>query len=105
MNDTFCNGRFDGFYDDPNDCQAFFQCLKGRATKRFCLKGMVFNAMLKTCDTPHNFPCRLTEVNGAVSTLQTEPAVNPDYRQQKGNDGMTIRKILGDGGGGGGRES
>ena len=99
MNDTFCNGKFDGFYDDPNDCQAFFQCLKGRATKRFCLKGMVFNAMLKTCDTPHNFPCRLIEDNGAASALQTEPAVNPDYRKQKGNDGRTIQKIFGVGGG------
>ena len=42
VNDTFCNDRFAGFYDDPNDCQAFFQCLKGRATKRFCW--LVFHA-------------------------------------------------------------
>ena len=55
---TFCNGKLEGFYDDPSDCQAFFQCLNGKSTKRFCLKGMVFNPVLKTCDTPRNFACR-----------------------------------------------
>lgn len=55
---TFCNGKLEGFYEDPSDCQAFFQCLNGKSTKRFCLKGMVFNPMLKTCDSPRNFACR-----------------------------------------------
>lgn len=55
---TFCNGKLEGFYDDPSDCQAFFQCLNGKSTKRFCLKGMVFNPVLKTCDSPRNFACR-----------------------------------------------
>ena len=50
--------------------------------------------MLKTCDTPHNFPCRLTEDSGAASRLQTESATNPDNRQQKGNDGRTIQFTL-----------
>lgn len=55
---TFCNGKLEGFYDDPSDCQAFFQCLNGKSTKRFCLKGMIFNPVLKTCDSPRNFACR-----------------------------------------------
>ena len=83
---AFCHGKFDGFYDDPNDCQAFYQCLKGRPTKRFCLKGMLFNPMLKTCDTPHNFPCRLTEEVGTVALETESPAVNHDHRPLERND-------------------
>jgi len=87
VDNAFCNEKFDGFYDDPNDCQAFYQCLKGKPTKRFCLKGMVFNAMLKTCDTPHNFPCRLTEGADAAMVETDKPAANPDHRQGDRIDG------------------
>jgi len=87
VDNAFCNEKFDGFYDDPNDCQAFYQCLKGKPTKRFCLKGMAFNAMLKTCDTPHNFPCRLTEGADAAMVETDKPAANPDHRQGDRIDG------------------
>ena len=48
---------------------------------------MVFNAMLKTCDTPNNFPCRLME--GAEHTaLENERlAASPDHRQREQTDG------------------
>ena len=86
MAHAYCNDKFDGFYEDPNDCQAFFQCLKGTATKRYCLKGMVFNAMLKTCDTPNNFPCRLAEDTAAASLQTDKAAANPDHRQEGKHD-------------------
>ncbi|XP_068683269.1 uncharacterized protein [Montipora foliosa] len=66
---AFCNGKLDGFYDDPSDCQAFFQCLNRKSTKRFCLKGLVFNSKLKTCTSPHTFPCR-----ERPATLDTKPS-------------------------------
>lgn len=81
VNDSFCDGKFDGFYQDPNECQAFYQCLRGKASKRYCLKGMVFNPTLKTCDTPDNFPCRVIE-GSEPSALETKrPEVIPDPRQ------------------------
>lgn len=48
---------------------------------------MVFNAMLKTCDTPHNFPCRLTEGADAAMVESDKPAANPDHRQGDRIDG------------------
>ena len=81
VNDSFCDGKFDGFYQDPNECQAFYQCLKGKASKRYCLKGMVFNPTLKTCDNPDNFPCRVIE-GSEPSALETKrPEVIPDPLQ------------------------
>ncbi|KAJ7358919.1 hypothetical protein OS493_020760 [Desmophyllum pertusum] len=84
--DNFCTGKFDGFYDDPNNCTMFYQCLNGRATKRQCLKGMVFNALLKTCDTPQDFPCRTTEGADTVQLEPNRPEVKPTHRQGMDTD-------------------
>jgi len=80
VEDTFCNNKFDGFYDDPNDCTVFYQCLNGKATKRHCLKGMVFNALLKTCDTPKDFPCRTAEGTVAKQIENNMLEVKPSPR-------------------------
>lgn len=81
VNDSFCDGKFDGFYQDPNECQAFYQCLRGKASKRYCLKGMVFNPTLKTCDTPDNFPCRVIEGSEPLALETKRPEVIPDPSQ------------------------
>lgn len=80
MEDDFCSDKFDGFYDDPNDCTVFYQCLNGKATKRHCLKGMVFNALLKTCDTPQDFPCRTAQGAGAKQLENNMLEVKPSPR-------------------------
>lgn len=87
VEDDFCNGKFDGFYDDPNDCTVFYQCLKGKASKRHCLRGMVFNALLKTCDTPQDFPCRTAEGTGTKQIENKTLEVKPSPRVGVNNDG------------------
>lgn len=87
MEDDFCNDKFDGFYDDPNDCTVFYQCLKGKASKRHCLRGMVFNALLKTCDTPQDFPCRTAEGAGTKQIENNTLEVKPSPRIGIDNDG------------------
>lgn len=87
VEDNFCNNKFDGFYDDPNNCTVFYQCLNGKATKRHCLKGMVFNALLKTCDTPQDFPCRTAEGDGAKQLENNTPEVKPSPRIGMNSDG------------------
>lgn len=90
VDETFCVTKLDGFYEDPNNCTSFYQCLNGRATKRHCLKGMVFNALLKSCDTPQSFPCRTTEGTEVAQSESTEPEVKPTHRQ-----GMNTGESLG----------
>lgn len=90
VDETFCVTKLDGFYEDPNNCTSFYQCLNGRATKRHCLKGMVFNALLKSCDTPQSFPCRTTEGTEVGQSESTEPEVKPTHRQ-----GMDTGESLG----------
>ena len=87
MEDNFCNNKFDGFYDDPNNCTVFYQCLNGKTTKRHCLRGMVFNALLKTCDTPQDFPCRTAEGGGAKQLENNTPEVKPSPRIGMNSDG------------------
>lgn len=90
VDETFCVTKLDGFFEDPNNCTSFYQCLNGRATKRHCLKGMVFNALLKSCDTPQSFPCRTTEGTEVGQSESTEPEVKPTHRQ-----GMDTGESLG----------
>ncbi len=78
--DTFCKGKQDGYYLDPKDCAAFYQCSRGSAFRKHCLRGQVFNDILKTCDSPMNFPCRqrsLISVLGPSKERTVQPVVNP----------------------------
>ena len=95
MEESFCNDKFDGFFDDPNNCTVFYQCLKGKATKRHCLKGMVFNPLLKTCDTPQDFPCRTAEGAGAIQIETNTPEVRPSPRKEMNSDGGQSMTNLG----------
>lgn len=58
MDNTFCKSKLDGYYQDPKDCAAFYQCTRGGAFRKHCLRGQVFNDILKACDNPMNFPCQ-----------------------------------------------
>ena len=66
MDESFCKGKFDGSYNDPSDCRAYYQCLGGSTIRSYCPGRQVFNAVLKTCDNPANFPCQQKDV---VSSL------------------------------------
>ena len=42
---------------------------------------MVFNALLKSCDTPQSFPCRTTEGTEVAQSESNEPEEKPTHRQ------------------------
>lgn len=90
VDQSFCTDKFDGFFEDPNNCTVFYQCLKGKATKRHCLKGMVFNPLLKTCDIPQDFPCRTAEGADTVQIETNTPEVKPSPRAEKNSNGSQI---------------
>lgn len=80
MDNTFCKGKLDGYYLDPRDCAAFYQCSRGSAFRKHCLRGQVFNDILKACDSPMNFPCRQRNVISIfIPSKQkaTKPTANP----------------------------
>lgn len=62
VDDTFCKGKPNGYYQDPKDCAAFYQCTGGSAFRKQCLRGQIFNEILKACDNPVNFPCQQRSV-------------------------------------------
>ena len=62
VDNTFCKGKLNGYYQDPKDCAAFYQCTGGSAFRKHCLRGQVFNDILKACDNPMNFPCQQRNV-------------------------------------------
>ena len=62
VDNTFCKGKLNGYYQDPKDCGAFYQCTGGSAFRKHCLRGQVFNEILKACDNPMNFPCQQRNV-------------------------------------------
>ena len=81
MDNTFCKGKLDGYYKDSKDCAAFYQCTKGSAFRKHCLRGQVFNDILKACDNPMNFPCQQRNVTSAFmipnKEKATKQAANP----------------------------
>ena len=90
---TFCEGKSDGFYRNPRDCNAFYQCLRGTASERHCLKGMEYNPLLKSCDKPENFPCPLAK-NGFVSS--TNPKLKESFGHGiHGNDHQSFDLLKG----------
>ena len=77
---TFCQGKLDGYYQDPKDCAAFYQCTRGSAFRKHCLRGQVFNEILKACDNPMNFPCQQRNAISIFIPIKekaTMPAANP----------------------------
>ncbi|XP_023243664.1 probable chitinase 10 [Centruroides sculpturatus] len=44
----------DGYFQDPDDCQKFYNCDNGKAAQLTCGPGTVFNEKLKVCDFPNN---------------------------------------------------
>ncbi|XP_001381999.2 acidic mammalian chitinase-like [Monodelphis domestica] len=49
---TFCEGKADGIYADPDDPSRFFECAHGNTVAKRCADGLVFNESCKCCDWP-----------------------------------------------------
>ncbi|EAA04933.5 AGAP000989-PA [Anopheles gambiae str. PEST] len=50
----------DGQYEDPVQCDKFYECVDGRATERLCPDGLVFDPTIRKinkCDQPFNVDC------------------------------------------------
>ena len=76
--------KFDGLYNDPNDCTAYYQCFRGSTSKSHCPKGQLFNAIIKTCDNPMNFPCEQRRVmKSAPSRNEKETNTTANAVKQK----------------------
>ena len=73
VEESFCKGKQDGTYSDPDQCTTYYQCTSGYAVRRHCPTGQVFNDILKACDSPADFPChQRTVVNTPSPTLARE---------------------------------
>ena len=73
VEESFCKGKQDGTYSDPDQCTTYYQCTSGYAVRRHCPTGQVFNDVLKACDSPADFPChQRTVVNTPSPTLARE---------------------------------
>lgn len=50
----------DGQYEDPIQCDKFYECVDGVATEKLCPDGLVFdplNRKINKCDQPFNVDC------------------------------------------------
>jgi len=57
--DFKCPSKF-GQFEDPNQCDRFFECDEGVATAKLCPDGLVFdplNRKINKCDQPFNVDC------------------------------------------------
>uniref|UniRef100_A0A2I9LNV1 Chitinase n=1 Tax=Centruroides hentzi TaxID=88313 RepID=A0A2I9LNV1_9SCOR len=48
----------DGYFQDPADCQKFYNCNNGKAAQLTCGPGTVFSEKLQVCDFPNNVKCK-----------------------------------------------
>ncbi|XP_058158931.1 acidic mammalian chitinase-like [Dasypus novemcinctus] len=49
---TFCEGKPDGIYADPEDPSRFFECVYGNTVVKRCVEGLVFDESCKCCNWP-----------------------------------------------------
>ncbi|XP_008575859.1 PREDICTED: chitotriosidase-1 isoform X1 [Galeopterus variegatus] len=47
--DTFCQGKADGLYPNPQERSSFYSCAGGRLFKQICPAGLVFSSSCKCC--------------------------------------------------------
>ncbi|XP_053406596.1 probable chitinase 10 [Mercenaria mercenaria] len=73
-----CNGRPDGFYPDPTDCSAYYQCWSGIKYRTVCGNDLLWNQAGKYCDFHYNVDCQLV-------TSTTEAPTNPPTTQEPTN--------------------
>ncbi|XP_065571763.1 chitin-binding domain protein cbd-1-like isoform X1 [Artemia franciscana] len=64
----------DGYFPDPDACDAFYICEAGIASRQQCPPGLVFNVDLETCDYDFNVPPPC----GTLSTSTSAPFVCPE---------------------------
>jgi len=72
---TFCDDRPNGYYRDPEDCSAFYQCWSGLTYYTECPSGLFFNEELIICDWPDNVDCNMITT---THTPTTDVSVLPD---------------------------
>lgn len=51
----------DGQFDDPYQCDKYYECNGGRVTEKLCPDGLVFDPTSKLankCDQPYNVNCK-----------------------------------------------
>lgn len=53
---TFCHGKQDGLYRDPNACGYYYQCAFGLTYHEPCADGTVYNEKADSCDYPYTVP-------------------------------------------------
>lgn len=75
---TFCEGKLDDLYADPENCSKFYQCIDEVSYQFTCYKDLMYNPLLKNCDWEWNVNC----------TTQTEDV--PDQNQDCANDGQAV---------------
>ncbi|XP_033113936.1 fibrillin-2-like, partial [Anneissia japonica] len=58
IDDQFCKGKDDGYYEHPTDCNKFYQCYDDITYPQDCQPGLVFNihATPVRCDYPSEVP-------------------------------------------------
>lgn len=60
----FCTGKIDGFYRDPVNCSAYYQCSFGSSYHKTCPYGTLFSETLEGCDWAEKVPdCSLKSVS------------------------------------------
>ncbi|XP_005375306.1 PREDICTED: chitotriosidase-1 isoform X1 [Chinchilla lanigera] len=47
--DTFCQGKADGLYPNPQDASGFYICAGGQLFQQSCAPGLVFSTLCKCC--------------------------------------------------------
>ncbi|KAK2851710.1 hypothetical protein Q5P01_007986 [Channa striata] len=71
---TFCQGRFDGDYSNPNNPTMFYRCSNQHTYPQTCPPPLVFNAIFDMCDWPSSTNIESTTAlttKTAATTTQT----------------------------------
>lgn len=79
-----CYGRPDGFARDVNNCEQYFTCVNGRATRNRCPNGLRFDALNEVCwwrEEVTCFECPRTQIYALLSVPKT---CNQFYRCWQG---------------------
>ncbi|XP_071053319.1 peritrophin-1-like [Onthophagus taurus] len=71
-----CPASGQHFYPHPYYCAKFIECNHGVEKVQTCFGDLIFNANLKFCDFPANYPCEDKIVPGPVGKC---PAINGPY--------------------------
>ena len=86
--ESFCVGKENGIYADPNDATAFYACDDQKTTKKFCPPGLKFNPVISMCDVPQDV--RYTGNDVDSFEYQVHPKGKPRWTSLPGTKGLKI---------------